>query len=622
MEDYLPVLQILERNITDLWPHILNGINNASFIALDIEMSGLGDRNKLFYPEMDIRYKYMTELARSFAPLSLGICCFKCTHAGTRYLVETYDLLVMSKQLFSVQADSLKFLRGHGFDFNKLIESSLPYTPGNDLPACGSESKEKNRQPKQKISSKSSDNNSIASSDGESFASWSPSVRNLMKAIIKCKKPLVLHNGLVDLTFLYQHFYAELPRNSESFAADLSEMFPMGIYDTKYIADYVYRDTATYLQFVYIQEHLLNSMAADEDKPSISTDFSAGFTALPGLQHYSLQPKKCPNDPTAETKPVCSNFSFHGWCELGDSCPRSHDLLRIVKERLFKNIPAGRRKLKNLNRHVSGGPNSTGTNAMLMSALKHNAHHQKIRTEKNASSLTVSAGKSKLKDQIKETKNVDVCLGENAKMINDDKSNGLCGKSRVMEVTSSDEQVKDEKKSTLGNETKRSRRDDDEVKHSDAQKSSVNGENSSEILSSASNCFTKGSPSSNLVFGNSNNMSFNDNNGHEIKIPDEQRTTIRSSASEGHSAGIDAFMTAYVFASYINRANNLKLSHNPSSINSDVEAAQLDFSPESLGLCSEVNKIYLMGKSFPFLVRKSPFAKHSKSHIEKIQSLR
>ncbi|KAA0189157.1 hypothetical protein HAZT_HAZT008209, partial [Hyalella azteca] len=230
-------------------------------------MSGLGDRNKLFYPEMDIRYKYMTELARSFAPLSLGICCFKCTHAGTRYLVETYDLLVMSKQLFSVQADSLKFLRGHGFDFNKLIESSLPYTPGNDLPV------------------------------------------------------------------------------------DLSEMFPMGIYDTKYIADYVYRDTATYLQFVYIQEHLLNSMAADEDKPSISTDFSAGFTALPGLQHYSLQPKKCPNDPTAETKPVCSNFSFHGWCELGDSCPRSHDLLRIVKERLFKNIPAGRRKLKNLNRH-------------------------------------------------------------------------------------------------------------------------------------------------------------------------------------------------------------------------------------------------------------------------------
>jgi CAF1 family ribonuclease len=63
--------------------------------------------------------------------------------------------------------------------------------------------------------------------------------------------PIIIHNGLMDLMYLYYSFYTDLPSNLQVFAADLSDMFPGGIYDTKYISDYVSKEPVSFLSYLF-----------------------------------------------------------------------------------------------------------------------------------------------------------------------------------------------------------------------------------------------------------------------------------------------------------------------------------------------------------------------------------
>lgn len=73
----------------------------------------------------------------------------------------------------------------------------------------------------------------------------------LLAHILTSKKPVVFHNGLVDVLFLYHSFYTSLPPSSNSFLADLTELFQGGAYDTKAIAEYKMGETASYLEYIF-----------------------------------------------------------------------------------------------------------------------------------------------------------------------------------------------------------------------------------------------------------------------------------------------------------------------------------------------------------------------------------
>ena len=74
---------------------------------------------------------------------------------------------------------------------------------------------------------------------------------SLFAHIISAGCPLILHNGLVDLLFLYSHFYAPLPSKLDVFMADLSELFTGGLYDTKVIAEQLLNEPASFLEYVF-----------------------------------------------------------------------------------------------------------------------------------------------------------------------------------------------------------------------------------------------------------------------------------------------------------------------------------------------------------------------------------
>ena len=71
------------------------------------------------------------------------------------------------------------------------------------------------------------------SSDEQVFHELGVSV--VVAAVFKSGRPIVMHNGLFDVGFIYSHFVDALPETLAEFRADVKNLFP-NLYDTKVIA--------------------------------------------------------------------------------------------------------------------------------------------------------------------------------------------------------------------------------------------------------------------------------------------------------------------------------------------------------------------------------------------------
>ncbi|XP_063901741.1 target of EGR1 protein 1-like isoform X2 [Zophobas morio] len=110
---------------------LLQLVAKASFVAVDLELSGLGDLKSLKHPNLEDRYRLLSLTAKSRAIVSLGLSFF-CPLDVNDFQVYSFNILTACQDSYTVDPSSLQFLADNGFDFNKQISEGLLYYSGND----------------------------------------------------------------------------------------------------------------------------------------------------------------------------------------------------------------------------------------------------------------------------------------------------------------------------------------------------------------------------------------------------------------------------------------------------------------------------------------------------------
>ncbi|KAK4327158.1 hypothetical protein Pmani_002387 [Petrolisthes manimaculis] len=124
-------MEVTKETFKEVLPSIYELIDQADFIAVDAEMTGLR-RSDCRYNELDSleeRYIKVRDSGRDFGLIQFGLTTFRYNKEKATYYHATFCFYLHGKdgQVLAFDNSSLRFLAYNGFNFNKLYKSGLPY---------------------------------------------------------------------------------------------------------------------------------------------------------------------------------------------------------------------------------------------------------------------------------------------------------------------------------------------------------------------------------------------------------------------------------------------------------------------------------------------------------------
>ncbi|XP_066545233.1 poly(A)-specific ribonuclease PARN [Amia ocellicauda] len=133
-------MEVTRKNFKESLNTIYSAIEEADFLAIDGEFSGISDgpsvsalTNGLDTPEE--RYFKLKKHSMDFLLFQFGLCTFKYDPSESRYIMKSFNFYVFPKPFnrnspdikFVCQSSSIDFLANQGFDFNKVFRNGIPY---------------------------------------------------------------------------------------------------------------------------------------------------------------------------------------------------------------------------------------------------------------------------------------------------------------------------------------------------------------------------------------------------------------------------------------------------------------------------------------------------------------
>lgn len=116
---------------------MLDAIEQADFIAIDTELSGLfvpGEKRSSPTDTLQQTYDRIRQSSKQFSLLQFGISCFKYDAITTGYVVRTYNVYIFPRsgrgvadRSFLFSNSGIEFLLEYKFDFNKCFRQGVSY---------------------------------------------------------------------------------------------------------------------------------------------------------------------------------------------------------------------------------------------------------------------------------------------------------------------------------------------------------------------------------------------------------------------------------------------------------------------------------------------------------------